>query len=195
MKELLGKVLLAGWIVLSLVGLSSLSLSHMAAMPKPDDGSRLERAMLALPRKPGQNLFVHVIYAGCSCTERLFAHLLQRGPFPGTDEVVLFIGEDAEKQRSARRAGFEFISMSPAALADRFGLEAAPILAAFDTADRLRYVGGYYNHPAALLPLDQRILRQVIDGASPPVLPVFGCAVTERLQGSVDPLGIVYRSR
>jgi hypothetical protein len=188
-----GKLLLAGWVIITMVGLASLSLGHMAAMPEPDDQARLTREMLALRRDPARSFFVHVIYAGCSCTERLFAHLTERARFPGADEIVLFIGEDPAKRRAAELAGLRFITASPAELAARYGIEAAPVLIAFDAGGRLRYLGGYYNHPSTLFPLDEKIHAELAQGAIPKPLPVFGCAVSQRLQKSVDPMGIVYR--
>jgi hypothetical protein len=189
-----GKVLVAGWIIVTLIGLASLSLSHMAAMPEPDDAARLTRAMLALRRDATTNFLVHVIYAGCSCTERLFAHLVERGLLPGSEEIVLFVGEDPVKRQSAERVGFAFTTVSAAELAARYGLEAAPVLVAFDTTGQLRYVGGYYGHPSTVSPLDETIYAQLANGATPKPLPVFGCAVSASLQKSVDPLGIVYSS-
>jgi len=191
-KAWLGKSLLAGWAVVTMLGLASMSLGHMAAMPEPDDQARLTRELLALRREAGRGFFVHVIYAGCSCTERLFTHLIARARFADADELVLFVGEDPAKRRAAERAGLRFTTASPAELAARFGMEAAPVLIAFDAAGRLRYLGGYYNHPSTIFPLDEKIHAQLAQGAAPAPLPVFGCAVSPRLQESVDPLGIVY---
>jgi hypothetical protein len=162
-------------------------------MPALDDETRLSRAMLALRRDPARAFLVHVIYAQCSCTERLFAHLVKRGAFADAEEVVLFVGDDDLKRRSAGQAGFGFTTVSARELAVRYGLEAAPVLVAFDPAGRLRYAGGYYDHPSTQSPHDQRIHAELAGGASPKPLPVFGCAVSPRLQKSVDPLGIVYR--
>jgi hypothetical protein len=188
----LGKALLAGWALVVLVGLASMSLGHMAAMPEPGDEGRLVRELRALRSDPDRAFIVHVIYAGCSCTARLFAHLTQRPRFADADELVLFVGDDPEKRRAAESAGLRFATASPAALAERFGIEAAPLLIAFDTAGRLRYAGGYYNHPSTIFPLDEKIHAQLAQGGAPAPLPLFGCAVSARLQASVDPLGIVY---
>jgi hypothetical protein len=188
----LGKVLLAGWALVVLIGLASMSLGHMAAMPEPGDEGRLVRALRALRVDPDRGFVVHVIYAGCSCTARLFAHLTQRPRFADADEIVLFVGDDPAKRRAAEHAGLRFTSTSPAALAERYGIEAAPLLIAFDAAGRLRYVGGYYNHPSTLFPLDEKIHAQLAQGGAPAPLPVFGCAVSPRLQNSIDPLRIVY---
>ncbi len=188
----LGKSLIAGWVVIALIGLASLSLSHMAAMPEPDDAARLTRAMLTLRQDATRRFLVHVIYADCSCTQRLFTHLVARGAFPGAEEIVLFVGEDTAKRRAAAHAGFRFTNVSSTDLAARFGLEAAPVLMIFSVSGRLDYVGGYFNHPAALFPLDETIYAQLKKGTTPASLPVFGCAVSPRLQKSVDPLGLMY---
>jgi hypothetical protein len=191
-RSRLGKALLAGWAVVVLIGLASMSLGHMAAMPEPGDEGRLVRELRALRVDPDRGFVVHVIYAGCSCTSRLFAHLTQRPRFADADEIVLFVGDDPAKRGAAERAGLRFTSVSPAVLAGRYGIEAAPLLIAFDAAGRLRYAGGYYNHPSTIFPLDEKIHAQLAQGAAPAPLPVFGCAVSPRLQASVDPLGIVY---
>jgi hypothetical protein len=190
-KDWIGKSMLAGWIVVTLVGLAALSVKHMASLPEPDDVALLSRAMLELRGNSSENFLVHVIYAECSCSRALFAHLLARRPFPGADEAVLFVGADPNKQESAKRAGFTFTTVSPQELASHFGLEAAPVLIVFDSAGRLRYVGGYYAHPATITPLDERIYAQVATGAKVEPLPVFGCAVSSRLQEALNPIGAV----
>jgi hypothetical protein len=188
----IGKSMLASWIVVAMVGLAALSLQHMASLPEPDDEALLSRTMLALRRGSSENFLVHVIYAECSCSRALFAHLVARHPFPGAEEAVLFVGADPKKQESAKRAGFTFTPVSAQELTFRFGLEAAPILIVFDAAGRLTYAGGYYAHPATITPLDEKIYAQVSAGAKVEPLPVFGCAVSSRLQKTLNPLGVVY---
>ena len=190
-KDRIGKALLAGWIGIAMVGVASLSLGHTVAMPGPDSEARLTRAMLALRRDATKTFLVHVISAGCSCTERLFAHLVARGSFPGTEEIVVFVGDDPAKRRSAEGAGFAFATVSAAELSARYGLEAAPVLVGFDVAGQLRYAGGYYNHPSTVSPLDERIHAQLERGAVPESLPVFGCAVSARLQTFMNVLDLV----
>jgi hypothetical protein len=192
MKGLAGKLLLAGWAVLTLLAIGSLAVSHTAAMPEPARGAQLAAAALALRQDASRPFLVHVISARCSCTERLFAHLMERGPFPGTGELVLFVGEDPSKQAAAARVGFRYRALSAAELSGRFELEAAPVLLAFDAAGRMRYVGGYFRHPSAIFPQDASIHAQLARGATPAPLPVYGCAVSASLQKKVDPLGIVY---
>jgi hypothetical protein len=190
----IGKSALAVWIVVTFVGLAALSIKHMASLPEPDDEVRLSRAVQQLRRGSNSNFLVHVIYAECSCSRALFAHLVARRSFPGAEEAILFVGADASKQELARRAGFTFTTVSSEDLSLRFGLEAAPVLIVLNPAGQVRYAGGYYAHPATITPLDERIYAQLETGAKVEPLPVFGCAVSSRLQKSLSPLGMPYSS-
>jgi hypothetical protein len=186
-------VLIAAWAGLALLGISSLALPHMAALPQAQPETRIERALLSLRRGNNTRFVVHVIYARCSCTERLFAHLVSRRAFTDAEEIVLFVGEDAVKRDAALGAGYHYASIAPDDLFTGFGLEAAPVLFAFDARGRLRYAGGYFDHPSTSKSLDESLYARVVAGEAPRALPLYGCAVSRRLQDSVDPLGIVYR--
>jgi hypothetical protein len=185
-KDRIGKSLLAGWVVIALVGLAALSVNHMASLPESNDEALLSRAMLQLRRSSSDNFLVNVIYSECSCSRALFAHLMARHSFPGAEEAILFVGVDANKQELAHRAGFTFTEVSGEDLSLRFGLEAAPVLIVFNSAGRLLYAGGYYAHPATITPLDETIYSQVAAGATVKPLPVFGCAVSLRLRQSLS---------
>ncbi len=188
----LGYALIAVWLVVGFIGIGSLAVNHTTSMPPPDDETKLTRAILAHRRHAGTTFVAHVIASDCSCTKRLFDHLLVRGAFPGVDEVVVFVGDDPAKQRAAESRGFGFSTVSAGALATHYALESAPVLLVFDAAGTMRYVGGYFDSPKALLPLDETIYAQVVNGKAPRSLPVFGCAVSPSLRKAVDPLGIVY---
>jgi hypothetical protein len=185
--EWIGKAMLAGWIVFTVAGLAALSVKHMASLPEPNDEALLTRAMLPLRRDTIGNLVVHVVYAECSCSRALFAHLIARRKLPGAEEAILFVGADIKKQELAHRAGFTFTAVSAQELASHFGLEAAPVLIVIDSSGRLGYAGGYYAHPAAIVPLDEKIYARMATGAKVEPLPVFGCAVSARLQQSLNP--------
>ncbi len=190
----LGWVLIGAWVLLALVGIASLGVSHTAPMPGPTPEQRLTSALLALRERPRMPFLVHVIYARCSCTERLFKHLVERRALPGMSETILFVGDDAAKQARAKAAGYRFSTVTPAELQRRYGLEAAPVLFAFTREGELAYAGGYFDKPAAVWALDERIVAEVQRGAPAEPLPVYGCAVSPELQKTVDPLGIVYRN-
>jgi len=189
-RKAIGAALIAIWAAGMLLAISTIALPHMAPMPGASRAARTTQALLALRRDPRREFIVHVIAAHCSCTDRLFAHLVQRGPFADADEVVVFAGEDAAKQAAATRAGFRYATVTADDLAARYLLESAPVMFAFDAHGSLRYAGGYFNNPSDVTPLDEDLHAQVGRGATPTPLPVYGCAVSTRLRDSIDPLGI-----
>lgn len=191
----IAKLLLVVWIAGVSVALGSLGVTHLAAMPRPNDEARLASAVLALRTDASAEFLVHVIYAECSCTVRLFAHLLARRPFRGAKELILFVGADSTKRRAAEAAGYSFRNVTMEELGTTFGLDVAPVMLAFDTNGTLRYIGGYFDRPAAVTALDEQIRQRIAAGASPDPLPVYGCAVSAQLQQKVDPFGIVYSKR
>ncbi len=190
LKRHLGKFLLGLWFVVILVSIASLSIKHFAPLPVPDRLDSLALAMDRLRTGIPRPFLVHVIDAECSCAEGLFAHLIARGPFPGTEELVLFVGTDSAKRAAAERAGFRFATVSAAELLTRYRLEAAPLLVMLDARGRLRYAGGYYRYPSTVTPLDAEMFGRLARGEEVRSLPVFGCAVSPRLKKALNPLGL-----
>ncbi len=138
---------------------------------------------------------VHVIYENCSCTDSLMDHLMERSALPWVREVILFVGRGHEDLLGLEAAGFELHMTSQDKLVQDFSIESAPVLIAVDSDGSLLYVGGYYRFPAAVRPLDQKILSHVlVESRSMPSLPlpVYGCAVDKKLQEALDPLGLLY---
>lgn len=183
-------MLIAAWAAAALYAISTLALPHMAPMAQASRADRTIAALRALRETPGRGLVVHVIAAHCSCTERLFRHLVERKRFDGVDEIVLFAGDDARKQADASRAGLRYATVTDDMLVQRFALEAAPVMFELDADGRLRYAGGYFDHPSALRPLDESLHARIGRGEPVAPLPVYGCAVGAALREKVDPLGI-----
>lgn len=194
-KWFLVAVGLSGWFTACALILGNLGIGHVVSMPKPEAGSLsgLLGALQKLRQRDAGEFVVHVLSADCSCTESLFRHLLDNGPQGSADEVFLFVGENAAKAQQARQAGYRFVSIESDTLA-AMGLESAPVLAVFDSDGAIRYLGGYYDHPAAANPRDQRLRQALAAGEAPAPLPIYGCAVSERLKQAFDPYGIVYDS-
>ena len=184
-------LLLAVWATVIVVALALLSLKHLAALPRPSNEALLTRALLKYRRERSRKFIVHVIYSGCSCSSGLLTHLLTRRPFPGEEELILFVGIDRAKERLIANSSFELKIVSASGLVAEFGLEAAPVMFIFDQDGNLRYAGGYYDHPAAITPLDESIQAKLMAGFPVEPLPVFGCAVSPRLQNQLNPLRLL----
>ena len=193
-RERLGKLFIGIWATVCVFALASLSVNHMFPMPAPKlhavDALARELGSLRRTDKP---LTVHVIAADCSCTDSLVTHLFDTGAATQREELILYVGVDPERAQLARAAGYRFLEIQHSDLVS-MGLEAAPVLAIFSDQGDARYLGGYYDHPAAVFPKDTWVESELMTGVDPEPLPIYGCAVSSRLRGMLDPLGIVYGS-
>ena len=184
------------WLLSCTAVIGALSMGHVVALPTVEDSmvSKFKADLLRYQTAENSTEFVaHILADDCSCTLSLTRHLLKYGPRPDSEELILYVGNDKKFEDAALAAGFSFKAIEATDLLG-MGLESAPILAVFDTEKNLKYVGGYYDHPAAVRPLDQKIRDslQLTQAIEP--LPIFGCATSKRLQEAFDPLGIVYKS-
>jgi hypothetical protein len=182
------------WIPAVLVPGSYLMARHLLTLPAPsyaDAGLTRAIAGLRAPGEEGKWLAMHVMYAGCGCSRRVLANLLLRPSRVDVAERIVFVGEiDAEAERNARALGYRFDSITREELAAKYHVEAAPLLVVADPAGRVRYVGGYTDRKQSPAIRDAELLSQLVRGAKVAPLPVFGCAVSDKLQATVNPLGI-----
>ena len=132
---------------------------------------------------------VHVISGSCSCTDRLLTHLQARGAAHGREETIVYVGEVEPRLQTLRARGYTVRTMARTELRRGLALDGAPVLVVADNAE-LAYVGGYFQYPAAVRPLDERLIAEVAAGHAPRALPVFGCAVDAQLARQRDPLGL-----
>lgn len=173
---------LTTWFVVTLGLGAGLLARHAVALPAVATPDRIGASLGALrrPEDRGRFLAVHVLYAECRCSQRIVEHLLATLRPPGWSELVLWVGEEAPSPELARR-GFTVQRLTRAEL-ERHGVEAAPLLVALDPADHVRYQGGYTERKQGPVIADVRILEGARDAAAAAAsLPVFGCAVSDRL--------------
>lgn len=170
-----------------------LMAGHLLTLPRPDqldpDVARAIEAARA-PEERGAWMAVHVLSAECGCSQRVLEHLVARGPVSGMREKVLFIGEPTALTRRARAAGFTVDLLTGDELAARYRLEAAPLLVVADPRDEVRYLGGYAERAGSPVIEDTSVFARLRAGESVAPLPIFGCAVSRRLQKTLDPLGL-----
>lgn len=185
----------SAWAAVVLVPGAYLMADHLLTLPAPNDGDPRVEAALEEARAPedrGRWLAVHLMYQDCGCSQRLLAHLLSRGALPDVRERIVLIGHDDALAARAKRAGFSFEELTPEGLAARYHAEAAPMMLVAAPDGKLRYVGGYSDRKRGPDTMDVDILHRLAEGRRVAALPLFGCAVSEKLQGEIDPLGIKY---
>ncbi len=169
---------------ITLVGL--LMVGHTVAMPGPGDPAALSASFATL--QGSDRTVVHVIAESCSCTNLLFEHLLERGA--RKDEVILYVGDRADRERDSVEAGFRFTRTDARGLTETWRLQAAPVLVVLNEDGGADYAGGYFRTPATVNPRDVHIVDALDAGEDVDPLPVFGCAVNAELRRQVDPLGL-----
>lgn len=165
---------------------AGLLAKHVVALPAPSKDAHLSRSLVEL-RRAGTSgwLAVHVLYAECRCSQRIVAHLTSTPRPRGWAEVVLWVGEAAPDPALAR--AFDVRRTTPEQLA-RWGVESAPLLVALDPADRAVYVGGYTDRKQGPDIRDLQILADAERETPMSALPIFGCAVSQRLKSALAAL-------
>jgi hypothetical protein len=180
------------WFCAVVVLMAALALNHVVSLAGPErQDARLAAGLRALlaDERVGWASF-HVLYTECQCSQRIFAHLLASQRPADLHEIVLLVGADHALARRLEARGFEVVAVAPEGLAARFGIEGAPTFVLVDPTRAVRYLGGYTQRKQGPDLRDLAIVRDTRLGADLADLPVFGCAVSERLKAIFDPLAI-----
>jgi hypothetical protein len=179
------------WLWFSLMVLlgAGLLARHAAAFSAPSQSPRLAASLNGLrpARAKGGWLAVHALYAECRCSQRIQEHLLAGGRPADWTEIVLWVGSQAPSLELEQR--FDVRRITPDDLA-KLGIESAPMLIAVDPEGRIRYAGGYTERKQGPVIDDMRILAGLRNATSPPSLPLFGCAVSDRLRRELSLLPV-----
>jgi hypothetical protein len=179
LRTMAPRAVLGVWFAAMVALGAALLAKHAIALPAPVENARLSGALTEL-RAPGQSagwMSVHVLYAECRCSHRIVDHLLSSTRPAHFREVVLWVGNGAPSPALAER--FDVRRIGSAELA-RYGIESAPLLLVVDPKSEVRYSGGYTTRKQGPMVADLRIMEEAQEGPLA-ALPVFGCAVSERL--------------
>ncbi len=170
---------------LLLVG-AGLLAKHVVALPAPTKTDKLSQSLAQLrsnPQKPW--LAVHVMYAECRCSQRIVQHLVSTARPSGWQEVVLWVGDEAPDPTLERAFVVRRVSQEELAL---MGVESAPLLVVLDPRNEARYVGGYTERKQGPGIRDLQIFADAQKTGVLASLPVWGCAVSERLKSALAAL-------
>jgi hypothetical protein len=194
-RRIVLRVTFALWVACCLVTGGYLLSSHVLTLPTPDiTDLGLQRAAVVArgPSQHGRWLVVHVLDQDCVCSLRVLDHLLaDPRPADVAERIVLIATEVSPDRRAAIAArGFDLDIVTPEQLAERYHVEAAPLLVVADPADSVRYVGGYTPRKQAADVRDIKVVEALRRGERVAPLPTFGCAVGRSLRTKIDPLGL-----
>lgn len=194
LTKVLARMAFALWIPVVLVPGSYLLARHVLTLPKPTSVDPILVDTIRTMRRaeaPSPWFAMHVLSAECGCSQRVLANLLKRRPLPGfREQIVLVGGDDPEVEKNARELGYGFDRVTSDELVQRYHLEAAPVMVVADAKNQIKYLGGYADRKQGEVIRDTDVLTRLVAGAAVEPLPLFGCAVSKRLQTEINPLGI-----
>jgi hypothetical protein len=171
--------------------LGALATGHWFALPAPDRGdARLAAGIHELTYGAPSWSVVHVLYTECRCSRRILDHLLASERPTDVQEVIVLVGDEPALAARLRARRYRVTSITPELLTVRFGLEGAPLFVVVDPRRAIRYLGGYTRRQQGADISDLSIIRDLRAGTGTDDLPVFGCAVSQRLKELADPLSI-----
>lgn len=185
-------LLLGAWLLVA-TALGSLLLASHAPLPLPRvDDAKLRAAFGELLGDVQGWRAVHVLYRSCACSRRVLAHLRAGRRAAGVHDTVLLVDDEAAPDvadEALRASGVRVEVIGREALAQRFGLEAAPTLVLLRPDGSVAYLGGYTRSKQGTLEHEQIVAA--LRAESPASrLPVLGCATSARLTAALDPLGL-----
>jgi hypothetical protein len=183
---------LSVWFGVMLAIGASLLVRHSVALPRPAVDAELERSMstLRIPADAGKWMAVHVLYADCRCSQRVADHLLSSSRPADLVEQVLLVGRSGALEGSLTARGFRVTVVEPDELAARYHVLAVPLLLVAAPDGSIRYAGGYTTRKQGPDPRDLEILASAKADRVTAALPVFGCAVSRKLDQVLNPLGL-----
>lgn len=208
LQAALRPILIVTWAAALIVITAGLMASHWVSLPRPAIGQTLNIQPSDPPldvstrsRFPIRTL--HVLYVDCPCSQRVLKHLLERTAVSQAHEQFVLVvnsqeARDAEPgtvvrwREQAVRQGFETELLTADELMQRYGVEASPLLLILDRHETVIYSGGYTQRKQGPAFQDVAIIDAALAGTPTDSLPLFGCAVSKRLQRIVDPLNLKY---
>jgi hypothetical protein len=186
------------WAPAALCLCASLLVGHWVTLPVPaPDAPDLVAGLAELRTEHGDRdawMAVHVLYAACSCSRRVVDHLVDDPRPDGVRDKILLVGSTPEIEQRLASSTATIIRTTPTELAEHYEIESAPMLVVVDPAGVVRYRGGYTERKQSLAIQDIAIIERLRDDDTVGELPLYGCAVSKRLQNLLDPLGLRARA-
>jgi hypothetical protein len=175
-------IILTVWAAVAIVAGSVLTSFHQPfALPT--------RSLVSLAGNQHEWRVLHLVAAGCGCSQKVSIYLAARAPLNNIIEEVLFIGAPDEftDREALAAAGFRVRTIRAEEL-QALGVKGAPLLIFISPQGEVVYTGGY----GAGSYQDASIWSRLQTGALVPPLPVLGCAVGRGLKRQLDPLSWKY---
>ncbi|WP_413575602.1 hypothetical protein ACLVWU_14720 [Bdellovibrio sp. HCB290] len=147
--------------------------------------------------QPGQWSVTHVLSESCKCSEKIFEYLIKRGPATDVHEEVILLGKPPVELPSLIAKGFVIRQLDPNEIKDDISKLGVPFLLITTPKGDTVYAGGYSEKPVkdGGPVRDLEILNSLQGKGAVANFPIFGCAVSRKLQKLVDPFSMKYSNQ
>ncbi|WP_413585119.1 hypothetical protein [Bdellovibrio sp. HCB274] len=148
-------------------------------------------------KQAGAWSITHVLSESCKCSEQVMENLIQRGPASDVHEEVILLGKPPIQLQSLIGKGFTVRQMDPNELKEDISKLGVPFLLITTPKGETVYAGGYSEKPVKDGgPIrDLEILASLQGKGVVKNFPIFGCAVSRKLQKLVDPFSMKYSNQ
>lgn len=145
-------------------------------------------------KNSGTWTMTHVLGEGCKCSHQVYLYLLERGPQKDLSENVVVLGSMKEEEQQLSARGFKILHRDAREIASEKAV-GVPFLLITSPKGEAVYAGGYSSHTIKeKTPLhDLKILASLQGGKPSAEFPIFGCAVSHRIQTLMDPFSFKYK--
>jgi hypothetical protein len=144
-------------------------------------------------KQGGAWTLTHVVSESCKCSAKVVEYLLKRGPEKDVNEEILIIGHPPQITELHQR-GFKTRALNPDDLKEDITKLGVPFLLITTPKGDTVYAGGYSEKSVQDgSPIkDLEILNSLQGKGTVASFPIFGCAVSRKLQKIVDPFSMKY---
>jgi len=190
--------------LVTLTFLGQLALSHMSDLG-PDDAKKFTSQLKLNLGEIEKFGVVHFLTPQCSCSQVISDHLLERGRFKkDVANAFVVIVDDLEGEpwtKKFKERGFPVIQVRTDGDKEsemKDSLKGVPMLMIVDAFEKVRYLGGYSDNsitPFSKIDIADFLHRAESSDRTLASKPVIGCAVGQKYQALLDPLGLKYNRK
>ncbi|UYL09930.1 hypothetical protein B9G69_004990 [Bdellovibrio sp. SKB1291214] len=145
-------------------------------------------------KQQGQWTLTHVVSESCKCSAKVMAYLKDRGPSSLAHEEIVLLGRIPAESQELVAKGFPLRHLNPENIKEDISKLGVPFLLITTPQGDTVYAGGYSEKSVQDGgPIrDLEILQGLQGKGTVQNFPIFGCAVSRKLQKIVDPFSLKY---
>ncbi|WP_413558366.1 hypothetical protein [Bdellovibrio sp. HCB209] len=148
-------------------------------------------------KQNGEWTLTHVLSESCKCSAKVMAYLKSRGPEKSVNEEIVLLGRAPANTQDLVAQGFTVRHLNPEEIKEDISKLGVPFLLVTTPKGDTVYAGGYSEKSVQDgSPIrDLEILGSLQGKGTVQNFPIFGCAISRKLQKLVDPFSLKYSNQ